>query len=531
MASYATLTRPPSNPAPVATAKRPVALRRPLVVRPSDESHADEVANQITRVAAHHPTAGGGRHEEALSGLKTAATEVLKVPLAGVNVHTGSFAQRLNHGMGARALTFGDHIFFARGEYRPETSAGAGLVAHELAHVAQQRTAGRTLQPKFRIGAFPLPLSSKGLDALQTLGVEKEVMDVIREMNESQDSHSLTSLVAILSNRSDAGFRAGLVETVEAIRTKKKGQGLNLASGLEPEFKPTLVTDRVTIPDQRPTSKVEGHVVNRYDYKEDTVFGDRPKIDEILVNPNTKLPGEVHDSIVAKEKESQAILDNMTPPLKDTYAEPGLGFWERPMRFLFGKPKEVGYPEDGRGEVQSTFLSHDFLERMDQAAIEGVATIGGVMGIGGRSATRPPPLRLPRIQKQDWQWGKIRPIGSTDRYGRITIQQGLKGREFRETLRHERVHRFLSPAPGGAFQAARANFRLWGYNNLHLLRYMEEGIAEGYATRSFRKGIQYPMKGYRINPLRLKIEATIYGMIVVGPTAAAAAVSTMRSEE
>lgn len=162
--------------------------------------------------------------------MKTAATEVLKVPLAGVNVHTGSFAQRLNHGMGARALTFGDHIFFARGEYRPETSAGAGLVAHELAHVAQQRTAGRTLQPKFRIGAFPLPLSSKGLDALQTLGVEKEVMDVIREMNESQDSHSLTSLVAILSNRSDAGFRAGLVETVEAIRTKKKGQGLNLAT-------------------------------------------------------------------------------------------------------------------------------------------------------------------------------------------------------------------------------------------------------------------------------------------------------------
>jgi hypothetical protein len=44
---------------------------------------------------------------------------------------------------GGPAMTWGDDLFFASGRYRPHTRRGRELLAHELAHVLQQR-AGRT---------------------------------------------------------------------------------------------------------------------------------------------------------------------------------------------------------------------------------------------------------------------------------------------------------------------------------------------------------------------------------------------------
>ena len=38
----------------------------------------------------------------------------------------------------AKAFTTGNHIYFNRGEYQPETSAGKRLLAHELTHTIQQ---------------------------------------------------------------------------------------------------------------------------------------------------------------------------------------------------------------------------------------------------------------------------------------------------------------------------------------------------------------------------------------------------------
>src|SRR5262245_58794934 len=47
---------------------------------------------------------------------------------------------------GAVAFTRGTDIHFARGAYAPHTRQGRRLLAHELAHVVQQRTAGARLQ-------------------------------------------------------------------------------------------------------------------------------------------------------------------------------------------------------------------------------------------------------------------------------------------------------------------------------------------------------------------------------------------------
>jgi hypothetical protein len=61
--------------------------------------------------------------------------------LSDVRVHTDDRADTLSRAVAARAFTTGNDVFFARGEYRPGTASGDQLLAHELAHVVQQRGA------------------------------------------------------------------------------------------------------------------------------------------------------------------------------------------------------------------------------------------------------------------------------------------------------------------------------------------------------------------------------------------------------
>ncbi len=57
---------------------------------------------------------------------------------SAVRVHHGTPGARIAGERGARAVAIGQHVAFAPGEYRPGSIAGNALIAHELAHVAQQ---------------------------------------------------------------------------------------------------------------------------------------------------------------------------------------------------------------------------------------------------------------------------------------------------------------------------------------------------------------------------------------------------------
>jgi len=61
--------------------------------------------------------------------------------LSDVRVHTDDTADRLNRSVSARAFATGTDVYFARGQYNPGSHDGDRLIAHELAHVAQQRGA------------------------------------------------------------------------------------------------------------------------------------------------------------------------------------------------------------------------------------------------------------------------------------------------------------------------------------------------------------------------------------------------------
>jgi Domain of unknown function (DUF4157) len=58
---------------------------------------------------------------------------------SGVRVHADGDAAEAASLVSARAFTVGSHIVFGRGEYRPNSSDGNRLLAHELTHVVQQR--------------------------------------------------------------------------------------------------------------------------------------------------------------------------------------------------------------------------------------------------------------------------------------------------------------------------------------------------------------------------------------------------------
>jgi hypothetical protein len=70
---------------------------------------------------------------------------------AGVRVHNDADAQRSAAEHEARAYTVGEDIVFGPDRYEPHTSDGKQLLAHELAHVVQQRRGGSP--PKLNVDA------------------------------------------------------------------------------------------------------------------------------------------------------------------------------------------------------------------------------------------------------------------------------------------------------------------------------------------------------------------------------------------
>jgi len=60
-----------------------------------------------------------------------------------VRIHTGTLASESARDINAQAYTVGHQIVFRRDHYQPDSSKGRHLLAHELAHVVQQRGATR----------------------------------------------------------------------------------------------------------------------------------------------------------------------------------------------------------------------------------------------------------------------------------------------------------------------------------------------------------------------------------------------------
>ncbi len=129
--------------------KKPVGRAPKKVQRSTAGNKALSFANQVStsknigpkpteKLSSFKPQTDGG---SALPGfLSDKFSRFFGADLSDVKVHKNSSEPgKVN----AKALAYGDHIFFDDKQYDPKSKSGQALIAHELTHVVQQR-AGRT---------------------------------------------------------------------------------------------------------------------------------------------------------------------------------------------------------------------------------------------------------------------------------------------------------------------------------------------------------------------------------------------------
>jgi hypothetical protein len=131
----------------------------------------------VTATIARAQGSGGALDATARQRFSTSLGD----PLGDVRIHTDAGADALARSVAARAFTTGSDVFFASGEYRPGSSDGDRLLAHELAHVVQQRGASTS---------GPLTVSEPG-DALETEAdaLARELTGASRESGHAFAAH------------------------------------------------------------------------------------------------------------------------------------------------------------------------------------------------------------------------------------------------------------------------------------------------------------------------------------------------------
>ena len=83
--------------------------------------------------------------------MRARVEQVTGADLSGVRVHTGAPSHTAAQALSARAFTVGQDVHFASGEYRPGSSDGNRLLAHELAHTVQQGSSTSGPQCKLEV--------------------------------------------------------------------------------------------------------------------------------------------------------------------------------------------------------------------------------------------------------------------------------------------------------------------------------------------------------------------------------------------
>jgi len=133
----------------------------PSVQLKADAGHTDsQLEQQADRIADHltacdsAPTSDSVAASDQSGSVQGSMEAALGIEPGSVQVHTGPRAENAARGLNARAFAIGNDVVFGANEYSPGTGEGRHLLAHELAHVAQEQQGsqiGSTLQRKVKI--------------------------------------------------------------------------------------------------------------------------------------------------------------------------------------------------------------------------------------------------------------------------------------------------------------------------------------------------------------------------------------------
>jgi hypothetical protein len=181
-------------------------------------------------------------------------------------------------------------------------------------------------------------------------------------------------------------------------------------------------------------------------------------------------------------------------------------------RVVAGAGARLASTSVGRGAAAVGRVGNAALSPARSAGTRAGTSARSLLRTGGnRASTTTQGAAGSGVAARNYKYGDLtefNALGITDtRTGEITIQQGLTGREFEETLRHETVHSVLTPK-----NRFLNNARGLLYANSNIWRGTEEAAAETYATRSLARGLAFPIKrGY------LDLKGAVNDTLFLGP--------------
>ncbi|AFE04347.1 hypothetical protein COCOR_01875 [Corallococcus coralloides DSM 2259] len=132
-----------------------------------------------------------------------------------VRVHTSPEAGGAARALGARAFTVGTDIVFGAGNYRPGVPSGERLIAHELAHVVQQRSAGVS-----GLAAFPESVSTPSHPA--EVEAERAASLAVNGLPVPRLTPGAGAVMRDVSMNLDAGPEADVVPVRPTARTNRQ---------------------------------------------------------------------------------------------------------------------------------------------------------------------------------------------------------------------------------------------------------------------------------------------------------------------
>ncbi|HTF04535.1 MAG TPA: DUF4157 domain-containing protein [Bacteroidia bacterium] len=143
---------------------------------------------------------------------------------SNVKVHSGSEAGNMSESINAKAFAHGQDIYFGKGNYNPQSSAGKELLAHELVHTVQQGEG--KVQPKIqrtesdtRIGATNLVDCAGDINTMvnSAIAASKAVAPP-----EDNISDFLFELYGRLAARADTGYNTKVEAFIDTLPETKR---------------------------------------------------------------------------------------------------------------------------------------------------------------------------------------------------------------------------------------------------------------------------------------------------------------------
>lgn len=136
-----------------------------------------------------------------------------KANFSGVRIHADGQAAQLAKALNAKAFTTANHIYFATGQFQPETEDGLELLAHELTHTIQQ---GAVVQRKEAEVAIKQPPST----SVQKFGVS-DLLDFFADKANAIPGYRMFTIILGVNpinmssvDRSAANILRALVEFI-----------------------------------------------------------------------------------------------------------------------------------------------------------------------------------------------------------------------------------------------------------------------------------------------------------------------------